>query len=134
MRLNKHIGDAMRKMINCLKVIFAAIAAVPSMACADGVGNITPELVMAGPSSAIGDATWIRVVGNVGHANCSYGSWSLFYARAVGGVDPKKVLAIALSAKMSGRTVAIEYINNSLISDFYGFGISSCEIQRIAMY
>lgn len=90
---------------------------------------------MAGASSAFADGVWIRVAGQPAHANCYWapGNVSLFYARKDGIVDPNKVLALATTAKLTGRTVTIQYDENATQADFYGYGISSCQILRISV-
>jgi hypothetical protein len=105
-----------------------------SAACAQSV-QVSPELVMTGNSSAFADGVWVRVSGQVGHANCYYApqNVSLFYAKPNGVVDPKKALAILMAAKLASRTVNIEFINNGAQADFWGYGISQCEIHRLAM-
>ena len=97
--------------------------------------QIAPEQVMTGNSSAFADGVWVRVTGLVGHANCFFAplNASLFYTRPGGVVDPKKALAMLMTAKLAGRTVNIEFINDGSQADFWGYGISQCEIQRLVL-
>jgi hypothetical protein len=77
------------------------------------------------------------VSGQVGHANCYYAplNVSLFYSysRQNGPLDPKKAFALLMSAKLTNRTVNIEFANDGVQADFWGYGISRCEIQRLAL-
>lgn len=92
---------------------------------------------MTGNSSAFADGVWVRVSGQVGHVNCYYApsNASLFYvyARTNGPLDPKKALALLMAAKLGNRTVNIEFASDGVQADFWGYGISRCEIQRLAM-
>lgn len=99
---------------------------IAPVAQAELVGFV-PELAMTGGSSAFNDGAWVRVVGQVGHANCYYapGNVSLFYARTGGPAEPKNVLAILLTAKTLQKQVYIDYDPNGVQADFWGFGISS---------
>jgi hypothetical protein len=97
--------------------------------------QFTPDYVMAGNSSAFTDGVWVRVKGKVAHQNCYYAGQdvSLFYAKSNSSVDPNKVLSILLTAKMAGKQVAIVYAAEGLVADFWGFGISRCQIERLAL-
>jgi hypothetical protein len=120
----------MKKLMSCVLASLASAAAF-----ADTV-QLTPDLVMTGNSSAFADGVWVRVNGQVAHVNCFYapGNFSLFYAKPTGGIDPKKVLALLTVAKLSNRAVGIEYANDGVSADFYGYGISRCEMQRLVLY
>ncbi len=119
----------MKKMIVACCVLLASAAANADLI------QLTPDLVMTGESSAFPDGVWVRVPGQVGHANCFYapGNVSLFYAKPNGVADPKKVLALLMSAKLAGKTVYVDYAPDGVHADFYSFGISRCEIRRIAI-
>lgn len=113
-------------------------ALVIACACTGALAQsvqIAPEQVMTGNSSAFADGVWVRVSGQVGHANCYYApsNYSLFYAKPNGVIDPKKALAMLMTAKVAGRTVTIEFVNNGVQADFWNYGISQCEIQRLAL-
>lgn len=97
--------------------------------------QISPEQIMTGNSSAFPDGVWVRVSGQLGHPNCYYApsNVSLFYTKPNGVVDPKKALAILMTARVTNRTVNIEFAANGAQADFWGYGISQCEIHRIVM-
>lgn len=93
---------------------------------------------MTGNSSAFNDGVWVRVPGQVGHANCYYApaSASLFYirTRADGNpLDAKKGLSLLTAAKLANIKIGVEFIPDSLSSDFWGYGTSKCEIHRIVL-
>lgn len=112
-----------------------ALLATMTASAIDSV-RVAPDLVMTGESSAFDDGVWLRVQGQPGHANCFYAplNASLFYVRPGGAVDAKKALALLLAAKLAGRDVSIEYGNDGPLADFWGYGVSSCEIRRLVMH
>jgi hypothetical protein len=119
-----------------MKQLCAFALALATCASASAqIAQLTPDQVMTGNSSAFADGVWVRVPGQVGHVNCFYssGNVSLFYAKPNGVADPKKVLALLTVAKLANRTVNIEYDSNGIQSDFWGYGISKCEIQRLVL-
>lgn len=67
---------------------------------------------------------------------------SSYYARGTsrenprpgGPVDPKTGMALLLAAKLASREVSIEYANDGPRADFWGYGISSCEIRRPVLH
>lgn len=117
-----------------LAMTLLLLAGAPAAAI-DSV-HVTPDLVMTGESSAFADGVWLRVSGQPGHANCFYApaNASLFYARPGGVADPNKALAMLMAAKLAGRAVSIEYANDGPRADFWGYGISSCEIRRLVLH
>ncbi len=91
--------------------------------------------VMVGRSSAFNDGTWLRVSGLVGHESCQYApqNVTLFYAKNDGPLSADKALSVLMAAKLSKSTIKIEYLNSQTTADFWGWGISSCELQRISI-
>jgi hypothetical protein len=71
----------------------------------------------------------------MGHPNCYYApaNASLFYARNNGAIDLKKALAMLMMAKAMSRTVNLEFISDAVQSDFWGYGVTRCEIQWLIL-
>ena len=120
-------GGCVRRLLSALLVSLPVLTAHAQSV------QLMPEQVMTGNSSAFADGVWVRVTGLVGHPNCFYSpsNASLFYTKPNGVVDPKKALAMLMTAKLANRTVNIEFANNGAVADFWGYGISQCEIQRL---
>ena len=116
-----------------IKILVLLFLLMPFSVKADRIEDVTPELVMAGNSSTFSNGVWIRVGSLVGNQNCQYGIWTLFYANSDGTIDPGYVLSLATTAKLTGKKLIIEYVPDSATSDFWGFGISKCQIHRIAL-
>lgn len=102
---------------------------------ADMLGNVIIKDVMAGSSSGSQDAAWFRVDGLIGHSNCQYApaNVTLFYATNDGPLSADKALSLLMAAHLSGRTVSMDYSPYGIESDFWGFGISGCQIHRLTI-
>ena len=125
----------MQKLTRAIGALGLSVAA--SAAFGQSAQGVVPEMVMTGNSSAFADGVWVRVSGQVGHVNCYYAplNVSLFYAyaRANSPMDPKKALALLMAAKLGNRLVNIEFASDGVQADFWGYGISRCEIQRLTL-
>lgn len=121
------------KTINFMLAFFLAFNSQAPYA--DDLADLEILDVMVGNSSNSNDETWFRVAGLVGHVNCQYapGNVTLFYATNDGPLSAEKALSVLLAAKMAGRKVSIIYMTNTPEADFWGYGISKCQLHRISI-
>lgn len=93
------------------------------------------ELAMSGNSSSGTRQTWMRVIGQPSGVptTCVYDGKSLFYTDSSSGISPDQALALLLTAKSLNRTISIGFNEATSASDFFGYGISKCQLSKIAM-
>jgi hypothetical protein len=116
--------------------LMSVLFVISSNATAGHLWNVMPKWVMTGDSSAFGNGVWLGVHGQVAEASCYYAPYdvSLFYVKPGGGIDPAKALALLTTAKVSGDAVSFAYESNSVTADFWGYGISSCQVLRLTLH
>jgi hypothetical protein len=111
------------------------MAGCPAAADAGIVRVETIAAVMTGSSSSGADQVWLGVSGELPGvpSSCMTGGRSLFYVPDGDGLDGAKAMAALLSAKMTATPVTLAYTVMGSSSDFWGFGITNCRIDRMSM-
>lgn len=91
--------------------------------------------VMTGNSSSGNDQVWFRVNGTPPGipANCTLNGFSIFYLATDGKLDGQKGMALLLSAQMSRQPVQIDFDVAASSSDFWGWGVTNCKVNRIVI-
>jgi hypothetical protein len=122
--------------LGVLLLLGATLASgISSDAYAETAGVDTITAVMTGSSSSGNDQVWVSVPGQLPGvpSSCVWNGSSLFYVPNDGALHGDKAMAALLSAKISGIHVTLAYTVMASSSDFWGFGITTCRIDRIAI-
>ena len=124
-----------RGKYRALAVMAGLMLGMSGQAGAEVVGVDSIASVMTGSSSSGNDQVWVRVSGQLPGvpSSCFYDGRSLFYVPSDGGLNGDKAMSALLSAKLSGTRVTLAYTVMGTSSDFWGFGITSCRIDRISV-
>ncbi|HSI50828.1 MAG TPA: hypothetical protein VLA61_21385 [Ideonella sp.] len=118
------------------RIAAAIVSAITcTAASALEVQSISIGQILTGNSSAFSDGVYLRVSGQVGDPNCYYAPFntSIFYAKPNGVLDTKKALAMLMIAKLAGKTLNIGFTQTGVQTDFWGYGISQCEMQALIL-
>jgi hypothetical protein len=104
-------------------------------AATETLNNVQIKNVVVGNSSAFKDGAWLVVQGLVGNEKCQYAptNTTLFYTKNSSYLSTNKALSILMAAKIADKTIDIQYIIVQPESELYGYGISECEIVRMAL-
>ena len=124
-----------RGKCRALAVMACLVLGMPAQADAEIAGIDAIGSVMTGSSSSGNDQVWVKVQGQPAgvSSSCVWNGVSLFYVAGDGGLNGDKAMAALLSARLSGTRVTLAYTVMGGASDFWGFGITSCRIDRISV-
>lgn len=110
-------------------------AGVPASAEAEIVSIDTIANVMTGSSSSGHDQVWVRSLSQLPGvpSSCVFNGSTLFYVSNEDFLSGDKAMAALLSAQISGKPVTLAYTVMGTSSDFWGFGITNCRIDRLSV-
>lgn len=116
-------------------ILLAVQLAICSPARAEIVLGATIANVMTGGSSSGSDQVWVRITEQLPGVSsaCIHDGHPLFYVSGDSGLNGDKAMAALLGAQLSGTHVSLVYTVMATASDLWGFGITSCRIDRLAV-
>lgn len=127
------LAKVVKIALSCLPAALAVVVGTSPAKAVEGSAIMTIQNIMTGFTSIGGDQLWIRVSGQPTGvpAACVWGPYSYFYVKSGGDVDPQKALAIFLTSKSTNQPVEVAWDTSGAISNFGGYGQTSCMIRKI---